>query len=188
MVVFEATGQLSARASSAEQGCLSLYEFGTAGKLSEGSVHLISDGRDTQLYKGQLCGAQFQGMDVSGGNVLFATDDPLVPGDVDGGQRDVYDARVDGGFPPGTGEASCSGIGCEGPSSTSPVFSTPGSSSLSGSGNFASPTSVSPASTSKPKSRTSKKCKRNQVRRGKKCIRKPKAKAKKANSTRGRNR
>lgn len=118
IVFFETAGQLSERAPSAAQGCTSVYEFGTNGTLAEGSVHLISDGRDTQLNKGITCGAQFLAMDATGANVLFSTADELVPGDTDGVQRDIYDAREDGGFVTSSEESSrCTGsLLCEGPS------------------------------------------------------------------------
>ena len=130
-VFFLSKGQLSARAVSAQLGCRNLYEFHTGGLISQGAVHLLSDGLDTQLNKGTQCGPSLQGVDGSGSNVLFTTDDPLVPGDVDGVQRDIYDARVDGGFPPATaGQTGLCGPGaCEGPSASAPVlpFASPSS-------------------------------------------------------------
>jgi hypothetical protein len=96
-VVFRTRGGLSPYATSAEN-CASIYEFHTVGALSEGSVHLLSDGVDVQPRQGSGCGAGFEGIDGSGANVLFSTADPLLPSDVDGVQRDVYDARVEGEF------------------------------------------------------------------------------------------
>jgi hypothetical protein len=125
-VFFEMRGQLSPRALSAQQGCSDIYEFSSAGAISQGSVHLVSDGRDTELYKGALCGAQLQGMDASGADVLLSTADPLLPGDVDGVQRDIYDARVRGGFESLPGVASC-GSPCEEPSAGARSVVTPGS-------------------------------------------------------------
>ncbi len=136
-VFFESGGALSPRAVSAARGCLSLYEFHTGGLISQGVVHLVSDGQDVQLVKGALCGTQFEGMDASGGNVLFATDDPLLGSDVDGAQRDIYDARVDGGFAPVASDQSCEGSGCEGTTSTPPsVFGAPASAAVTGAGNL----------------------------------------------------
>jgi hypothetical protein len=122
-IFFEARGQLSPRATSAVQECRNIYEFHSGSGIAQGSVHLVSDGRDTQLYKGVVCGPQFQAMDGGGANVLFVTDDPLVPGDVDGVQRDVYDARVGGGFAlaPRGEVGLCEPGGCEGPSSGVPA-------------------------------------------------------------------
>ncbi len=145
-VFFESGGALSPRASSAARGCLSLYEFHTGGLISQGSVHLVSDGQDTQLVKGALCGTQFEGMDASGGNVLFATDDPLLSSDVDGAQRDLYDARVDGGFPPAVSAQSCGGSGCEGTTGASPsVFGVPSSVGVAGGENLTPAPSVKTA-------------------------------------------
>ena len=142
-VFFESGGALSPRASSAARGCLSLYEFHTGGLISQGSVHLVSDGQDTQLYKGLYCGTQLARMDASGANVLFNTDDPLLSSDVDGAQRDLYDARVDGGFPPVASDQSCKGSGCEGTTSTpSPVFGVPASAAVTGAGNLTQAPSV----------------------------------------------
>ena len=145
-VFFESGGALSPRASSAARGCLSLYEFHTGGLISQGSVHLVSDGQDTQLVKGNLCGAQFEGMDASGGNVLFVTDDPLLGSDVDGVQRDIYDARVEGGFPPAVSAQSCGGSGCEGTTGASPsVFGVPSSVGVAGGENLTPAPSVKTA-------------------------------------------
>jgi hypothetical protein len=140
-VLFETAGQLSARAVSAEVGCKSVYEFRTGGALSEGSVHLISDGRDIQPNKGSTCGAEFLAMDDEGANVLFTTADPLVSSDTDGYQRDVYDAREGGGFSavPGGEVGSCGAGSCEGAVSTPPLFSAPSSATVTGSGNLAPP-------------------------------------------------
>ena len=136
-VFFESSGALSPRASSAAKGCLSLYEFHSGGLISQGKVHLVSDGQDVQSLKGALCGTQFEGTDASGGNVLFATDDPLLSSDVDGVQRDLYDARVDGGFAPVASDQSCEGSGCEGTTSTPPpAFGAPSSAAVTGVGNF----------------------------------------------------
>ena len=139
-VFFESGGALSSRASSAARGCLSLYEFHSGGLISQGVVHLVSDGQDVQLVKGNFCGTQFAGMDASGANVLFNTDDPLLGSDVDGAQRDIYDARVDGGFPPVVSDQSCDGSGCEGaPSASPPVFGAPLSAGVTGNDNLTPP-------------------------------------------------
>jgi hypothetical protein len=178
-VFFETTGRLSVRALSAEVGevgCKSVYEFRTGGALSAGSVHLISDGRDTQPNKGSTCGAEFLGMDEDGANVLFTTADPLVLSDTDGYQRDVYDAREGGGFPVASaGESGSCDVGsCEGAVSTPPLFSAPSSTTVAGSGNLAPAVATAPA----PKriTRTVKCAKGKELSRGK-CV-KTKAKAK----------
>ncbi len=107
-VFFATAGQLSPRATSAALGCGSVYEFHTTtDTLAEGEVHLISDGRDTQPNKGVACGAQFQGVNATGADVLFSTADPLLASDTDGVQRDTYDARIGGGFESISEAASC---------------------------------------------------------------------------------
>ncbi len=117
-VVFQTAGELSPRARSASSlGCKSVYEFRSEGPISAGKVYLLSDGRDVQLNKGSTCGAFVYGMDEDGSNVLVSTADPLLTSDVDGFQRDIYDARVGGGFPPGPvqGESAvCVPSTCEG--------------------------------------------------------------------------
>ncbi len=139
-VVFVTRGALSPLAVSAGQGCRSVYEFRSgAGGIAGGGVRLLSDGRDTQLFKGTSCGPQFQAMDENGANVLFSTADPLVPGDVDGVQRDIYDAREGGGLPPVIPAPPCGGEACQGAVSTPPLFGTPSSTSASGDGNLIPP-------------------------------------------------
>jgi hypothetical protein len=121
-VVFVSSGSLSSGASAALVGCSSVYEFRSEGQIAQGGVHLISDGRDVQPNKGSECGAQFLAMDGEAGNILFATDDPLVAGDVDGVQRDLYDAREGGGFPMAGATPKCGGESCLGVVSAPPLF------------------------------------------------------------------
>ncbi len=170
-VFFLSKGQLSARAVSAQVGCRNLYEFHTGGLISQGAVHLISDGLDTQLNKGTQCGPQLQGIDETGSNVLFTTDDPLVPGDVDGVQRDIYDARVDGGFPP-SGQAGLCGPGaCEGASSGASVlpFVSPGSTQAA-EGNL-SASAVRPLAPKRVATKKALKCPRGKKLSHSKCVR-----------------
>ena len=132
VVVFETSGELSSRATSAAQGCSSVYEFSSEGPIDSGSVHLLSDGADTQLDKGPECGATFLRMDASGNNILLSTADPLLPTDDDGVQRDIYDARVDGGFPLHLSEpSSCASGSCEASPSIAPSLGVPGSATQS---------------------------------------------------------
>ncbi len=171
VVVFESSRGLSGRAAAAVDGCSSVYEFRSAGRISEGAVHLLSDGEDTQLHE-EACGAQFQEMDGSGANVLIATADPLLSGDVDGVQRDIYDVREGGGFAPGPagGEpALCEPADCEGPVSRGPV-PLPGSIGEEGEGGVFSDTGGGSGSGKKEKSKKKTKRKRKgkgKVKRGK---------------------
>jgi hypothetical protein len=127
-VVFETAGELSPRAAaSASVGCTSVYEFHSEGSVSEGAVHLISDGRDVQR-QGFRCGSRLLAMDEEGQNVLIEEADPLLTSDVDGVQRDIYDARIGGGFAPGPLAAGqCEGEGCQGVVSGPPGPTVPGS-------------------------------------------------------------
>jgi hypothetical protein len=111
-VVFQTVGALSPRAVSALEGCTSVYEFRSEGPISQGTVHLISDGQDVQPLNLEQCGAEFRDMDATGKNILFSTADPLLSSDVDGVERSIYDAREGGGFPPesaGAAVGSCGG-------------------------------------------------------------------------------
>jgi hypothetical protein len=181
-VAFDTAGGLSPLAVSAQKGCTSVYEFRTTGALSQGGVHLISDGRDVQPNRGSACGAVFEGMDASGNNILFSTADPLVSGDVDGVIRSLYDARVGGGFGPAVCEGSCGGGGCEAPAGTAPPVSVaPGSASLTGAGNLAQPPVAPIKAVTKKKAVKPVKCAKGKTRRHGRCVkakRKVKGKAK----------
>lgn len=105
----------------------------------------------------------------SGQDVFFDTYGQLVPQDRDG-SPDVYDARVNGGFPV-ISPPACSGSSCQGTPAPATVFATPPSETVAGVDDY--PPVVVP----KPKS-----CKRGFVLRKKKCV-KP-AKRRKAKHTR----
>jgi hypothetical protein len=94
-------------------------------------VGLISDGRDVFPSFGGEFGARLIGVDASGENVFFETVDPLVSQDTDT-QQDIYDARVNGGFPAQPGSSSCQGETCHGAPSAAPAFGVPPSATLSG--------------------------------------------------------
>ncbi len=98
----------------------------------EGHVYLISDGQDRHLAVGESP-VVFIGASASGSDVFFTTADALVPQDGDG-QVDVYDARIDGGFPPPQSAPGCAGEACQ-PLAVAPSEQTPGSSVFSGPGN-----------------------------------------------------
>lgn len=96
-------------------------------KWEDGRLALISSGQggsDSYLMEAT----------PSGNDVYFVTGDQLVPGDRDG-NRDLYDARVDGGFPPPPpGGASCEGDACQSPVAP-PSDPTPASAGFRGAGN-----------------------------------------------------
>jgi hypothetical protein len=117
-VAFQTSGRLSEQATSAEQKCTkasantSVYEFRSDGAIEAGALYLISDGRDVESNKGSSCGAEYFAVSADGSNILFSTADPLIKADVDGGQRDIYDARIEGGFPLPGEAAQCVLTGC----------------------------------------------------------------------------
>jgi sugar lactone lactonase YvrE len=110
----------------------------------DGNVYLISDGSDTQQRAGLI------GMDATGTNIFFTTADQLVGQDTDE-DIDIYDARIDGGFPAPTPEAGCGASeGCPGPLSASLTPPSIGSRSLPALGNAPPPPTQTSATTAKP--------------------------------------
>ena len=75
--------------------------------------------------------AFFGDADLSGENVYLTTHGQLAPQDQDG-LVDVYDVRVDGGFPADAPPPSCSGELCRGPATQPAPASAPGSSNFVG--------------------------------------------------------
>lgn len=123
-----------------------------------GQVYLISDGRDTGA-SGEgtaVSDVRLIGSDASGANVFFTTADQLTPSDTDT-QVDVYDARVNGGFPAPVETQGCVEGECRGAGSLAPTLGEPVSRIFEGAGN----TSLLPAgkpAASKPKSKAGKRC------------------------------
>ena len=90
-----------------------------------GNVYLISDGRDlSEMFSEST--VRLLGTDESGADVFFSTADPLAPSDIDS-NVDIYDARVDGGFPGPAVKQQCAGDECQGVLSPAPVLLAPGS-------------------------------------------------------------
>ncbi len=89
-----------------------------------GQVSLISDGSST-------LGAELDGTTPSGNDVFFNTAAQLVPQETDG-YIDIYDARVNGGFPAGSGASpTCdSAQSCRTTISPSEFFPVPSTSTL----------------------------------------------------------
>lgn len=92
-----------------------IYEY------RNGNIYLISDSRDISVvYSGPS--VQLIGSSASGGDLFFGTSDPLMTQDADT-QQDVYDARVEGGFPASTGAApACEEENCSGALSQVPTL------------------------------------------------------------------
>lgn len=100
-------------------------------------VFLISDGQSTKrvpLSGSEGFGAALLGIDETGTNVYFDTVGALVPQDTDT-QAGIYDARVNGGFPPPAAQAVCEGDACQGAPATAPKAPTAGSRTYEGTGN-----------------------------------------------------
>ncbi len=91
-----------------------------------GRVSLISDGRDLANFGGEGSVVQLLGASMSGGDVFFSTADRLVGQDTDT-NMDIYDARIDGGFPAPAEPSLCSGDACQGPLGAAPALLSPGS-------------------------------------------------------------
>ena len=90
------------------------------------------------ISTGQGSGNNFlYGVTPSGSDVVFATEQTLLSWDENGGTRRLYDARVDGGFPPPESAVTepCSGDICQGAPSAAPQTRGAASSSLNGAGN-----------------------------------------------------
>ncbi len=116
-----------------------------------GCVGLISSGRAEG-------GATFLDASADGSDAFFLTDGSLVPSDT--GVRDVYDARVGGGYPISTPVIPCVGDACQ-PLPPTPEAPSAGSQRSKPSGNL-------PPATFKPLH-----CKRNQVKKLGRCVKKP---------------
>jgi hypothetical protein len=132
----------------AAAGALSVYEYRSSGSLANGDVDLLSQGSNPLL-------AQEWGMSPSGADVFFTTYDPLVAQDADT-ERDLYDARTEGGFPVPATAPACQGEACQGPQAlvpATPAASTP---------HFFGPANPKPST----------KCKSGFIKRHGKCIKK----------------
>jgi hypothetical protein len=155
VVAFDSVGGLTPGAEvAAAAGAVSVYEYRSAGSIADGDVYLVSDGQDTTGAGQDTTGTGLVGIDPSGGDVFFDTYDPLVSQDVDT-QTDVYDARVDGGFPAAVAPSVCEGEACQGAPGVSPSFVGPGSVSGVGGGNLPPPPppSSGPVGGGSPKAR-----------------------------------
>jgi hypothetical protein len=145
-----------------------VYEF------EGGHDYLISSGTGNEP-------SEFMDASESGDDVFFRTGAQLVPQDNDQ-LADIYDARaphVPGeavGPPSSPASLACTGTGCQGLPGTPPIFATPSSVTAEGVGNFTASVSKPGA---KPKSNAkSKQCKKGDVKKHNKCVKKPKKKAK----------
>jgi hypothetical protein len=103
-VVFNSAEALS---SSDANGVTDVYSW------RDGQVSLISAGGGTAI-----------GVTPSGRDIFFTTDAPVLASGRDV-NRDIYDARVGGGFEPARAPAPCFGDACRGPHSQAPNLAGP---------------------------------------------------------------
>lgn len=99
-----------------------------------GTVGLVSSGKSTQ-------GARLLGASASGEDVFFSTQERLVGWDTDS-VRDIYDARLNGGFPeppPPPSPCDMNAGACEGAGTSAPEQTGAGSAAFEGPGNPAPP-------------------------------------------------
>jgi hypothetical protein len=160
-------------------GKLDVYEWEAEGEGSctqaGGCVFPISDVSGNNP-------SYFMDASPSGDDVFIATADQLLPSDTDT-RVDVYDVKVEGGFPVTAPSPVCdNGDSCKPPASPQPaIFGTPSSATFSGPGN---PPSPPPPAVIKPKTaKKTIKCKKGLVKnKTGKCVKrsKKKSKAKKA--------
>ncbi len=167
----------------------SLLPQDTNGKIDvyewhDGSISSISTGQSSSddffLDSSSYVNAK-EGETVEGGDVFFGTHSQLVAADKDE-QGDLYDARIDGGFPQPAGAAPCEGDACDNPP-PAPIDATPGSLTFSGPGDSF---SEAPSPPTKTTTKTVKCAKGKKLNHGK-CVRrsKPKKRAKKVTSHHG---
>ena len=173
-IVFTTAEKLQADDTSASQGsCAPLHPGGTVRcplevyLWHEGTVRMVSDGHDPQGVGNEGPSdpvgrsEDFSGtaMSASGSDVFFTTRTELLPRDTDD-LRDVYDARIDGGFPEPV-RASCPpevAGGCQGSPPPPPPATAAPTSFFPAGGNLLAPLASSLAfkTTSKPLTRAQK--------------------------------
>lgn len=113
----------------ATNGLENAYEWHMEPGWSKPVVSLISSGDADEPVTDAV-------MSEDGRNVFFVTSEGLVPQDVDGAP-DVYDARIEGGFPqPPAPVQPCAGDACQGGLTAPAPLLVPGSVSQAPGGNF----------------------------------------------------
>jgi hypothetical protein len=92
-----------------------------------GRIYLISSGQGAS-------GSFFAGASSNGDDAFFTTTDHLAPQDIETATQ-IYDARVDGGFPYRPFTTGCDSGQCQGPQTPAPTFGAPASATFVGLGN-----------------------------------------------------
>jgi hypothetical protein len=142
----------------ATNGKVDVYEWrerrGSA--AHEGTISLISSGQSSTndyFLDSSPC-VNSGGETVEGCNVFFGTHSQLVPADKDE-EGDLYDARIEGGFPAPLGAGPCEGDACHNPPPL-PLLQTPATSTHSSSGNIVGgrESNSPPPGSSKPKAKS----------------------------------
>lgn len=138
-IVFTTTEPLSP---GAINGLSNAYEWHEGPGEDAGQVSMISGGSAETPVEDVV-------ISPDGGNVFFLTTQGLLPQDLDSAP-DVYDARINGGFPqPLASRAPCSSDACQGPLSSATPLLVPGSVSQVSGENVPKPSRS--AKSSKPK-------------------------------------
>jgi hypothetical protein len=148
-----------------------VYEFRWSGRATNGNVYLISGGRDASAFhEGEA--VELLGTDPSGADALFTTSESLLPQDTDT-QIDVYDARVEGGFPALSSPTSCGDGPCEGQPTAPPNSPAPGSATWPAGENLpagvAGPRTTKPLTRAAQRARALKLCHKQPRRRRRRC-------------------
>ncbi len=99
-----------------------------------GSLQLLTDGV-SETEGGTFASPGVWGMDADGSNILFSVAQPGLTGFEQDRMRNVYDARIGGGFEPPGPPIHCSGDSCQGPLVPAPEAGHTASSAFSGYGN-----------------------------------------------------
>jgi hypothetical protein len=140
----------------------------TATSASGGCIYLLSGGDSSDF-------SYFLDAGANGDDVFFTHRGSLGAVAVPDDKAEVYDARVEGGFPQTS--LACTGTGCQGVPPAAPLFATPASVTFSGTGNFPPSAAVKKATVKKKTG----KCKKNFVKNKKgKCVKRKSKKSKKA--------
>src|SRR6476659_1553054 len=106
-------------------GASDVYEW------HDGTISLISDGTS---IRGSTGLDQLVTVSADGRDALFTSFSRLTPG-VPDDARQLYDARIDGGFAEPPTPAPCAGEGCQGAPSSASAGATAGSAAFAGPGN-----------------------------------------------------
>jgi hypothetical protein len=151
-IVFSTAERLSPDASNGRMNVY-LWREGAGGV---GEVSLVSSGSADGPDENAIISSD-------GSNIFFRTVQGLVPQDTDG-EPDIYDARVNGGFPlPPAVREECSSDGCQGPLTNPMPLLVPGSVSQAPGENLSAPKKT--VSKKRKPSATRKTAKRNKARR-----------------------